>query len=408
MKQRNNSDCYYHGSVTFLLILILGSQQCSFASSSTYNRIQQSSSSSSFNLDDQCRQKDSLSSFLQDLTNLSKLENELILLTPTESNRDSSYTKAWMNEDWELHQVRSLRRYKRHLKTWFKSPTARAVTPAVMALSCWALLVQYLANNFDSLGRVLSQTSFTKGIASFGGPISLLLALRTNTSLTRLLEARSSFGKMVRATKSLASLTATYIGPIHKEKALLLGRYLSIYGFAMKGLFRQEEDGPLVQAILPPNEADWMLKQKQFEMDSPTCIHFRMRSLIADIIEDIPLAAANAMEDRISVLESALGVTKRLFASPIPPTYTRHTSRVLCLYLGLLPFALVSSRKTDIPFILSVLVTIATTAYVFVGIDEIGVEIENPFPLLPMHSISKMIQKNVFNQLRLMEDMPAP
>lgn len=308
------------------------------------------------------------------------MKSDLTLLNPTESNRDSSYTKSWTNEDWDRHQVRSLSRYARHLRTWVTSPTAWAVFPAVAALSCWALLVQYLANKVDSLGRFLSQSSFTKGIASFGGPISILLALRTNTSLTRLLEARSSFGKMVRATKSLSSLTATYIGrPISKERALLIGRYLSIYGFCMKGLFRKEDDGPLLRAMLPPNEANWILQQKTLHgMDSPTCIHSRLRSLISDVIRDVPLAAANAMEDRISVLESALGVTKRLFASPIPPTYTRHTSRVLCVYLGLLPFALVRNnianhhQTTDLSFIFSVIVTISTTAYVFVGIDEIG------------------------------------
>jgi predicted membrane chloride channel (bestrophin family) len=217
------------------------------------------------------------------------------------------------------------------------------------------------------------------------------------------------FGKMVRASTSLGSLTATYISPLSPQSALLMGRYLSIYGWCIKGYFRRESDESLIKAVLPKIEAEWLLRQTiTHKMDTPTCIHSRLRGLIASQIQYLPVAAANAMEDRLGVLESALGVSKRLLGSPIPPTYTRHTSRVLCVYLGLLPFALVgvSNGRSDQSFIYSVLVTIAATAYVFVGIDEIGVEIENPFPLLPMQSIASIIQRNIANQLRLIEDSP--
>jgi putative membrane protein len=354
---------------------------------------------------------DSVQLFLQDLSNLSKLENDLAIFQNSESKRDSSYTKSWKMEDWELHQRRSFFRYKRHLTTWLTSTTARAVFPTVIALSCWALLIQYLANKFDALGNFLSNSSFTKGVASIGGPLSLLLALRTNRSLNRLFEARSMFGKFVRASTSLTSMTATYVGPKNRDTALLIGRYLSIYGWCMKGMFRREPDDLLILAMLPPKEAQWLLKQTTtYNMDTPTCMHARLRSLMATAIQDIPLSAANAMEDRLNVLESALGVNKRLLGSPIPPTYTRHTSRVLCLYLGLLPFALVGASlgQNDISFIFSMLVTIGATAYVFVGIDEIGVEIENPFPLIPMQYIATVIQRNVGHQMRMMDDLPAP
>lgn len=346
-----------------------------------------------------------------DLANLNSLEKELTIFKASESTRDSSYTKSWKMEDWERHQVRSFFRYIRHLKTWFTSTTALAVFPTVIVLSCWALLIHYLANKFEALGNFLNHSSFTKGVASFGGPISLLLALRTNRSLNRLFEARSMFGKFVRACTSLSSLTATYVGPKHKDTALLVGRYLSIYGWCMKGLFRGESDERLIQAMLPPMEAQWVLRQtKTYGMDTPTAMHSRLRSLFASVIQDIPLSAANAMEDRLTVLESSLGVNKRLLGSPIPPTYTRHTSRVLCLYLGLLPFALVGASlgQNDVSFIVSVLVTIGVTAYVFVGIDEIGVEIENPFPLIPMQSLAKVIQNSVSRQIRLVDDLPAP
>eukprot|EP00980_Cylindrotheca_fusiformis_P012843 scaffold3170_cov128-Cylindrotheca_fusiformis.AAC.3 len=353
----------------------------------------------------------SVEAFFQDLSNLAKRQDELDILKASESTRDSSYTKSWKMDDWDRHQVRSFSRYQRHLATWLTSTTAFSVFPTVLVLSCWALLIQYLANKFQPLGNFLSHSSFTKGVASFSGPISLLLALRTNRSLNRLFEARSMFGRFARACTSLSSLTTTYIGPRHRETALLIGRYLSIYGWCVKGFFRREPDDLLIEAMLPPMEAQWLLRQtKTHGMDTPTCIHTRLRSLLA-IPDDLPLAAANAMEDRVNILESSLGVNKRLLGSPIPPTYTRHTSRVLCLYLGLLPFALVGAslgERKEISFVVSMLVTIGATAYVFVGIDEIGVEIENPFPLIPMQSLATVIQRSVANHIRLIDDMPTP
>ena len=128
--------------------------------------------------------------------------------------------------------------------------------------------------------------------------------------------------------------------------------------------------------------------------DSPTSILLRLRQVIASVVDKLPLSAATAMEESICELETVLGVCKRLLGSPIPPTYTRHTSRVLCLFLGFLPVAMVGS---GVSFLATVL-NCALISYVFVGIDEIGVEIEHPFPLLPMYHLSSAIQNNVANQ----------
>lgn len=205
------------------------------------------------------------------------------------------------------------------------------------------------------------------------------------------------------------NLIVTYVGPIDKERAILLGRYMSIYWWCTKGFFRKEADGALIQAMLPPKESEWIRRQStSHNMDTPTCIHARIRALIAPL--ELPLSAGNAIQDRLSTLESSLGVNKRLLGSPIPPTYTRHTSRVLCLYLGLIPFSLVGANNGPVSssFLLSILLTIGATAYVLVGIDEIGVETEHPFPLIPMQALSKVIQNNIANQVRLIDDMPTP
>jgi putative membrane protein len=353
----------------------------------------------------QTRDDDSVQQFLADLSNLQAFSGDLPVLTPTHCKRDSSYTKAWTNEDWERHQLKSFWRYQKHLMGWLASPTAGAVLPTVAVVALWSLLVTLVTRSVTPIGTFLANASFSSGITAFTAPISLLLALRTNRALNRLLEARSMFGIMMRATASLSGLTAIYIAPSNKNKALLMGRYLSIHGWTMKGLFRGEEDAIVCRAILPPHEAAWII---QTAADTPTSTIFRLRQLIASSMADLPLTASQAMEARVNELEVVLGVCKRLLASPIPPTYTWHTSRVLCVYLALLPLALASSKAS----IFAVVINVSVLSYVFVGIDEIGVEIEHPFPLLPMFQMASTIQRNVGNQFLMMEQgldaPPAP
>eukprot|EP00547_Thalassionema_nitzschioides_P011196 CAMPEP_0194257098 /NCGR_PEP_ID=MMETSP0158-20130606/38248_1 /TAXON_ID=33649 /ORGANISM="Thalassionema nitzschioides, Strain L26-B" /LENGTH=414 /DNA_ID=CAMNT_0038996033 /DNA_START=21 /DNA_END=1261 /DNA_ORIENTATION=- len=327
---------------------------------------------------------------LEDLSHLKKLNNNdnekiPLLLTPTNWKRDSSYTKSWTKQDWEHHQVDSFQRYARHLIKWFISPTARSVLPAVGGFVVWSFLVVTFLGKYPALAE---KATFLPGLSSFTAPLSLLLALKTNRALNRLLETRSVWGKMISNTKSLAQLTAIYMHPKSSETAVLMGRYLALYLWFMKGYFRDEDAGEVMQRILPEEEYSWLQQAATNNSDTtplPTAAVFRLRQLMASEIDKLPRTAQMAMEDRLWHLESMFGTLKRILGSPIPPTYTRHTSRVLCLFLGLLPIALVGNHISPG----TIYVTVALLAYVFVGIDEIGVEIEHPFPLIPMFYLAR-------------------
>ena len=366
------------------------------------------------------KSEDSISQFLHDLDQLTALDGQITILQPTHSKHDSSFTRNWNLEDWDRHQVRSFWRYQRHLWSWPTSPTALAVLPTVSVVLVWTILVFVLSANIPAVANLLTQaTAFPTAASLFAAPISLLLALRTNRAMNRLLEARSMFGKMIRVTSGIASLAVNYLpnntnansNEESTSTSLLFGRYLSIYGWAVKSTFREGEDPTqMLLTMLPPAEVQWV---QQSPADLPTSIIFRLRQLLASNISNLPLAAAQAMEDRLCELEVTLGVCKRLLASPIPPTYTRHTSRVLCLFLGMLPVAMVgkalSSGSVQASSLWAILFDISLISYVFVGIDEIGVEIEHPFPLMPMYHLAKVMQTNVRNQCLLMaQGVPTP
>ena len=375
---------------------------------------------------------DSVEHFLSDLEKLSSLQNgDIDLLRNTHSKRDSSYTKSWSFPEWERHQAEALIRYRRHLATWITSPTALAVLPAVGALVAWALFVLMLSSFSSTVHEFLRGLGAQPGggglstMASFNAPIALLLTLRTNRSLDRLLEARQQWGVTTKAVTSLTGMSQIYYNNRNEEDheaiinqstdsstlSILMGRYLALYGWSMKGLFRGEDDTAVIQLLLPPHEAAWLLHEAPQSTDRPTAILFRLRSLVhsKSAVAVLTTAQQLAMEDRLAELESSLGICKRLLGSPVPPTYTRHLGRVLVLYLGLLPFGSVVPSPSQLPWSRwwSVLLHVALTAYIMIGLDEISVEIEHPFPILPLFHLSRAMRENVTNQIRMSQCLPA-
>lgn len=94
-------------------------------------------------------------------------------------------------------------------------------------------------------------------------------------------------------------------------------------------------------------------------------------------------------EANFATFADDVGGSERLFKTPIPLSYTRLTSRFLVLYHLFLPFALWDSLNW-----LTIPVTIIHTA-IFFCIEEVGVLIENPFPVLALDVIAQSARNNV-------------
>ena len=382
----------------------------SLTTTTSYSSSSSSSSSPSLTSNKATKlRRDDVESFLFDLAKLDSLFGRYPILTKSHSKRDSSYTKSWTDADWKLHQIKSVKRYAQHMRSWCTSPTFISVLPTVFTSLIWTLFC-VIAVRYQIVKDFVQHAPFSHSISSFTSPISILLVLKTNRSLDRLFQARSEWGKMIRVTTSLAGMTANYIAPIDPELGLLMGRYLAAFGWCMKGKLRGEDDSPVLRTLLPSDEIKWMESCSSGPggiIDSPSVIIFRLRSIVASITNGaegrLSIAASQVMEQRLGELESSVGICKKIVASPIPPTFTRMTSRVLCLFLLFLPLALVSSGMQS-P--IAILVIVTFLSYIFVGIDEIGVEVEYPFPLLPMFSLATNLKAGVGNQFRMMKELP--
>ncbi len=106
-----------------------------------------------------------------------------------------------------------------------------------------------------------------------------------------------------------------------------------------------------------------------------------------------------ALDQNVQLLIDSLGACERIRKTPLPFAYVVHLRRALILYCFTLPFALVESFGWG-----TILATLLV-AYIFFGIEEIGVEIEDPFGQddndLPLDRICATIEQNL---IALLED----
>ena len=97
--------------------------------------------------------------------------------------------------------------------------------------------------------------------------------------------------------------------------------------------------------------------------------------MLSELTRQLKVDAFQAlqMQENVTFFYDALGGCERLLRTPLPLSYTRHTSRFLTLWLALLPLAMWER------FHWMVLPIVFSCSLLLLGIDEIGVQIEEPF-----------------------------
>lgn len=89
------------------------------------------------------------------------------------------------------------------------------------------------------------------------------------------------------------------------------------------------------------------------------------------------------MDKSVIIIGDACEVCERIFASPVPLVYTRHTARFLATYLLLLPLALWESFGASWNHMAEVPAMALLSIFLF-GIEELAVQLEEPFSILPL------------------------
>ena len=113
----------------------------------------------------------------------------------------------------------------------------------------------------------------------------------------------------------------------------------------------------------------------------------RQEASCVQVLGELVLATAaneaqmNMMDANLTKLVESIGACETLLKTPIPLSYTRHTSRLLVIWVSSLPIILWDQcRYATVP-------VAGVISFLLLGIEEIGVQIEEPFSILPLGRI---------------------
>jgi putative membrane protein len=301
----------------------------------------------------------------------------------------------------------SFRKWARqHERDWFKvlfqlqGSVIPAVMPRVIICSAFALLI-----------AALHVAGLRVSLPVLGGLVpsivlGLLLVFRTNTAYERYWEGRILWGTVVNTVRNLARQIWVAIAentPEDKAAKARAVRLLAAFAVAMKLHLRSE----------PPNqELAHLVTPEQFAklqtMNNPP---LEVAFWIADYLQsqrELSKLNTYQLTSCLSSLDSlvdALGGCERVLKTPIPLAYSIHLKQLLLLYCLALPFQMVGALGWATPTV------VALISFAVFGIEEIGIEIENPFGDdpndLPLDAICHTMQQNLEDLISLSPSVAA-
>lgn len=258
------------------------------------------------------------------------------------------------------------------------------VTICVAWATFVAVLFAYGPDHFDYLAIPETVHSLV------GASLGLLLVFRTNSSYDRFWEGRKLWGGIVNETRNLARQASAWLSSDRDLANQVIIWTIGFAGGTMNRLRGKREIGS-VESQLPRPDVENVLRSHHVPL--ATVKHLTNLIHIARERHLIDSHQLQCMDQNIQLLMDYCGACERIRSTPMPFAYTVHLRRALMVFCFTLPLAIV--QKFGLMTIPATLVV----AYVMFGIEEIGVEIEDPFGEdtndLPLDTICQTIEENL-------------
>lgn len=261
---------------------------------------------------------------------------------------------------------------------------AREIAARVSMCVLFAVLVVLVNKHWFDVGTH-GQAHTYVGIV-----LGMLLVFRTNASYDRFWEGRRLWGSIINDSRSLARGALVFLAADRELAAELVRWTIAFPCAAMNSLRSQVGLGPTAERL--PAEAVQKTLQARHV---PMAVTMRMTAILREardrgLISDIVMVDLERIVQRLT---DYLGGCERIHRTPLPFAYVVHLRRALILYCYTVPFAFVGGYGwLTVPATLMV-------GYVFFGIEEIGVEIEDPFGVdkndLPLDRFCATIERDL-------------
>lgn len=227
------------------------------------------------------------------------------------------------------------------------------------------------------------------GICAFA--LSLLLASRVNNVIQRFNLARAGFGKLGNVCVIIVQMMLTCCND--EEILQDMARWSVIYHNAIRkyleGNLKLSEDPVDYNSYLHEDEVMLMHETHKMRQMAP----LKIRQLIAKA--QPPMAMAIALNSQLEMAQIGAGDCVRIYSQSLPYPFTLMTTGFIQIWLYLLPLAL---KNTDLQLQVALPASIFTVL-LLLGVDAVAIQLENPFPYMPLQDLCNSTQRDVYRAL---------
>jgi len=334
---------------------------------------------------------------------------------------------VFMHDEWVKH--RSSNRYSENLITLFQSGVTRQLLKQLTFVSFCSLFVivmngaigeytdltgvvqtgplHFLAPNIGSIS--LPSLVFTLSEAA----LALLLVFRCNTGYARWNEARTLWGGVINTCRNVVRQSNIYFPPTPEGDALRtrLMANTEAYAKSLRNFLRGPSDDSLLKGDLYALVVAGKLSGRQADacMAASNRPMFCLNALSSVVREaNLHPVDKSRLDTSITKLVDLTGACERIFKSPVPLIYTRHSSRFLTLFCVLLPLGIWPVMAEYWNHWVTLPTSLIIALFLF-GVEEIGIQIEEPFSILPIEAFcngaitAHMAEMNKLDNLRAVD-----
>jgi putative membrane protein len=243
-------------------------------------------------------------------------------------------------------------------------------------------------------------------ISVFGGVIGVIAGFRNASAYARWWEARTIWGGIVNHSRSFAREVLTMVDstePAAEEVRRRLVLLQIAYVHALRNHLRGAPPCHALEGLISEEDRErW-----QHHRNVPLAIQQTMAALLARChaagwIDDIRWVS---LDRTLSGLMDCQGASEKIKNTPMPRLYDLFIRLFIDIYCILLPLGMVESLRLVTP-IGSTLV-----GFMFLTLDQIGRDMENPFDDVPHDVPLTAISRNIEINLKQMlgeKEVPEP
>jgi len=264
----------------------------------------------------------------------------------------------------------------------------REILGRVSLCVLWSVAITALHEYWPSLSQIVEIPETAHSLV--GAALALLLVFRTNASYDRFWEGRKLWGGIVNETRNLVRQTSVLCAAdpglvrqfILWTAAFPYSCMLRLRGQKGLGALHHELDPVVATRVAAADHVPLATARQLTQL----LMQAREQNLIGEYQQ-------MQIDQNIQLLVDYIGACERIHSTPMPYAYAVHLRRAIIIYCFTLPLALLPKFGWN-----TVLATLCIT-YILFGIEEIGVEIEDPFGEdendLPLEKICANIEQNL-------------